>query len=323
MSTTDNLSSLVDSLLRVSEQTAAAANKVVGYGDETLADQVAVDAMRSALNQVPMIGRIVIGEGERDEAPMLHVGEEVGTGSGVEVDIAVDPLEGTSVTARGMANALVVLAVSPRGGLLHAPDTYMSKIAIGSGYPSGTIDLDETPANNVRSLASAKGVSPSEICVSVLDRPRHQEVIESLRKIGARVMLVPDGDVATVIATALEDSLVDMYIGIGGAPEGVLGAAALKCLGGEMYTRLVIRNSDEEKRAKRLGIEDLNRCYSLGDLVTDEVSFIATGVTDGILVDGVSGDDNSVSTHSLVMSSANKLVRTVRSQWQISDNNVN
>lgn len=316
MNKTNNTSSLVDSLLRVSELTAAAATKAVGYGDETLADRIAVDAMRSELNKVEMNGRIVIGEGERDEAPMLHVGEEIGTGKGLAVDIAVDPLEGTSVTARGMANALVVLAVSPRGGLLHAPDTYMSKIAIGPGYPRNTVSLDESPANNVRSLAEAKGVNASEICVSVLDRPRHNEVVKSLREVGARVMLIPDGDVATVIATAQEDTLVDMYVGIGGAPEGVLGAAALKCLGGEMYTRLVIRNEQEEQRAMRLGIKDLDRCYSLDDLVTDEASFIATGVTNGILVDGVSRDDDFISTHSIVMSSRNKMVRTVHSQWQ-------
>ena len=316
MNETNNTSLLVDSLLRVSELTAAVATKAVGYGDETLADRIAVDAMRSELNKVEMNGRIVIGEGERDEAPMLHVGEEIGTGKGLEVDIAVDPLEGTSVTARGMANALVVLAVSPRGGLLHAPDTYMSKIAIGPGFPRNTVSLDESPANNVRSLAEAKGVDASEICVSVLDRPRHNEVVKSLREVGARVMLIPDGDVATVIATAQEDTLVDMYVGIGGAPEGVLGAAALKCLGGEMYTRLVIRNEQEEQRAKRLGIKDLDRCYSLDDLVTDEASFIATGVTNGILVDGVSRDDDFISTHSIVMSSRNKMVRTVHSQWQ-------
>lgn len=316
MSETNNTSSLVDSLLRVSELTAAAATKAVGYGDETLADRIAVDAMRSELNKVEMNGRIVIGEGERDEAPMLHVGEKIGTGKGLAVDIAVDPLEGTSVTARGMANALVVLAVSPKGGLLHAPDTYMSKIAIGPGYPRNTVSLDESPANNVRSLAEAKGVNASEICVSVLDRPRHNDVVKSLREVGARVMLIPDGDVATVIATAQEDSLVDMYVGIGGAPEGVLGAAALKCLGGEMYTRLVIRNEQEEQRAMRLGIKDLDRCYSLDDLVTDEASFIATGVTNGILVDGVSRDDDFISTHSIVMSSRNKMVRTVYSQWE-------
>ena len=316
MNETNNTSSLVDSLLRVSELTAAAATKAVGYGDETLADRVAVDAMRSELNKVEMNGRIVIGEGERDEAPMLHVGEEIGTGKGLAVDIAVDPLEGTSVTARGMANALVVLAVSPKGGLLHAPDTYMSKIAIGPGYPRNTVSLDESPANNVRSLAEAKGVNASEICVSVLDRPRHNDIVKSLREVGARVMLIPDGDVATVIATAQENSLVDMYVGIGGAPEGVLGAAALKCLGGEMYTRLVIRNEQEEQRARRLGIKDLDRCYSLDDLVTDEASFIATGVTNGILVDGVSRDDDFISTHSIVMSSRNKMVRTVHSQWQ-------
>lgn len=316
MNETNNTSLLVDSLLRVSELTAAVATKAVGYGDETLADRIAVDAMRSELNKVEMNGRIVIGEGERDEAPMLHVGEEIGTGKGLEVDIAVDPLEGTSVTARGMANALVVLAVSPRGGLLHAPDTYMSKIAIGPGFPRNTVSLDESPANNVRSLAEAKGVDASEICVSVLDRPRHNEVVKSLREVGARVMLIPDGDVATVIATAQVDTLVDMYVGIGGAPEGVLGAAALKCLGGEMYTRLVIRNEQEEQRAKRLGIKDLDRCYSLDDLVTDEASFIATGVTNGILVDGVSRDDDFISTHSIVMSSRNKMVRTVHSQWQ-------
>lgn len=317
MSEPTNMSSLVDSLLRVSELTAAATKKTVGYGDETLADRIAVDAMRLALNKVEMNGRIVIGEGERDEAPMLHVGEKVGTGEGLKVDIAVDPLEGTSVTARGMANALVVLAVSSRGGLLHAPDTYMNKIAIGPGYPANTIDLDRTPAENVRSLAKAKGVQPDEICVSVLDRPRHNDIICSLREVGARVMLIPDGDVATVIATAQKNNLVDMYIGVGGAPEGVLGAAALKCLGGEFYARLVIRNSDEEQRASRLGIKDLERCYSLDDLVKDEASFIATGVTNGILVDGVTRDKHLVSTHSLVMSSANEMVRTVRSKWKI------
>lgn len=317
MSEATNMSSLVDSLLRVSELTAAAAKETVGYGDETLADRIAVDAMRLALNKVKMNGRIVIGEGERDEAPMLHVGEKVGTGEGLEVDIAVDPLEGTSVTARGMANALVVLAVSPQGQMLHAPDTYMNKIAIGPGYPANTINLDRTPAENVRSLAKAKGVQPNEICVSVLDRPRHKDIMNSLREVGARVMLIPDGDVATVIATAQKNNLVDMYIGVGGAPEGVLGAAALKCLGGEFYARLVIRNSDEEQRASRLGITDLKRCYSLDDLVKDEASFIATGVTNGILVDGVTRDNNFVSTHSLVMSSVNKMVRTVRSKWKI------
>jgi len=250
---------LAAALARVTSVAAVAAAKVAGRGDEKLADQAAVDAMRTALNALDIDGRIVIGEGERDEAPMLYIGEEVGTRRGPAIDIALDPLEGTTLTAKAMANALAVVAIAPRGGLLHAPDTYMDKLAIGPGFADGLVDLDAPAGDNVLKLAKAKGVAPSDIGVCVLDRPRHQAIIESLRGVGARVHLISDGDVAGVIYTTDPETGIDMYVGQGGAPEGVLAAAALKCVGGQFQGRLVFRNDDERARADRAGITDFKR----------------------------------------------------------------
>ncbi len=299
---------------RVTEAAAIASVKLVGRGDEKAADQAAVDAMRTALNRLDIAGRIVIGEGERDEAPMLYIGEEVGTGAGPEVDIALDPLEGTTLTAKAMSNALAVVAFAPRGGLLNAPDTYMDKIAVGPGYPAGVVDLDRSAADNVRALAKAKGVDPSDITACVLDRPRHREIIEGLRSLGARVNLITDGDVAGVIHTADPTTGVDIYIGQGGAPEGVLACAALKCVGGQFQGRLVFRNDDERARARRLGFAeaDFGRKYDLDDLVKGDAVFAATGVTTGALLDGVAYRDGFVHTHTLVMVSATGTSREVR-----------
>ena len=299
---------------RVTEAAAIASVKMVGRGDEKAADQAAVDAMRNALNRLDIRGRIVIGEGERDEAPMLYIGEEVGTGTGPEVDIALDPLEGTTLTAKAMANALAVIAFAPHGGMLHAPDTYMDKIAVGPGYAKGVIDLDASPADNVTSLARAKGVDPSDITACVLDRPRHQKIIDSLRGLGCRVNLITDGDVAGVIHTADPTTGVDIYIGQGGAPEGVLACAALKCVGGQFQGSLAFRNDDEKARAKRLGLaeSDFGRKYDLDELVTGDAVFAATGVTDGALLDGVTYREGLVHTHTLVMVSATGTTREVR-----------
>jgi fructose-1,6-bisphosphatase II / sedoheptulose-1,7-bisphosphatase len=305
--------SLADAMVRVTELTAIAAEKLVGRGDEKKADAAAVDAMRSAFNEVDFKGRVVIGEGERDEAPMLYIGEEVGTGKGAEIDIALDPLEGTTLTAKAMANALAVLAIAPRGGLLHAPDTYMDKIAVGPGYPEGIVSLDATPAENIRALAKHSGRKVEDMTVCVLDRPRHQDIIDSLREAGARIALITDGDVAGVIATTDPATGVDMYVGQGGAPEGVLAAAALKCVGGQMFGRLVFRNEDEKKRATRVGITDFGKTYSLNELASGETVFCATGVTKGSLLDGVQHKGGRVLTHTLVMTSADGLVRYVRS----------
>jgi len=295
---------LAAALARVTSVAAVAAAKVAGRGDEKLADQAAVDAMRTALNALDIDGRIVIGEGERDEAPMLYIGEEVGTRRGPAIDIALDPLEGTTLTAKAMANALAVVAIAPRGGLLHAPDTYMDKLAIGPGFADGLVDLDAPAGDNVLKLAKAKGVAPSDIGVCVLDRPRHQAIIESLRGVGARVHLISDGDVAGVIYTTDPETGIDMYVGQGGAPEGVLAAAALKCVGGQFQGRLVFRNDDERARADRAGITDFKRRYSLHELVATHAIFSATGVTDGTLLRGVKTMNGHVRTHSLVMNSA-------------------
>ena len=301
-------------IARVTEAAAIASVKLVGRGDEKAADQAAVDAMRTALNRLDIRGRIVIGEGERDEAPMLYIGEEVGAGVGPEVDIALDPLEGTTLTAKAMSNALAVVAFSPRGGMLNAPDTYMDKIAIGPGYARGVIDLDASPADNVRSLAKAKGVDPSDITACVLDRPRHSAIIDALRGLGARVNLITDGDVAGVIHTADPSTGVDIYIGSGGAPEGVLACAALKCVGGQFQGRLVFRNDDERARARRLGLADADfgRKYELDDLVKGDAVFAATGVTDGDLLDGVRLGGGWVRTSTLVMVSATGTIREIR-----------
>ncbi|MDH4385769.1 MAG: class II fructose-bisphosphatase [Caulobacter sp.] len=302
---------LILDAVRVTEAAAIASWALVGRGDEKAADQAAVDAMRNALNDLDISGVIVIGEGERDEAPMLFIGEEVGKG-GPRVDIALDPLEGTTLTAKAMANALAVMAWAPAGTLLNAPDTYMDKIACGPGFPEGILDLDRSPADNVKALAEARGTTPDQITVCVLDRPRHADIIDSLRSVGARVYLITDGDVAGVINTADPETGVDLYIGQGGAPEGVLACAALKCVGGQFQGRLVFRNADERARGQRWGITDLDRKYDLKDIVRGDAIFAATGVTKGALLDGISFSGGFVHTHSLVMNSSTGTVREVR-----------
>lgn len=304
---------LADAMVRVTEKAAIAAETLVGRGDEKAADAAAVDAMRTAFNAVDFQGRVVIGEGERDEAPMLYIGEEVGTGKGPAIDIALDPLEGTTLTAKAMSNALAVLAIAPRGGLLFAPDTYMDKIAIGPGYPDGVIDLDASPSENIAAMAKFKGLNVSEMTACVLDRPRHAEIIDNLRSAGARVYLIPDGDVAGVINTTNPTTGIDLYVGSGGAPEGVLAAAALKCVGGQMQARLVFRNDDERRRADRTGITDYDKKYDLHELASGETVFCATGVTKGGLVDGVVRNNGHIETDTLVMSSADGMVRKIKS----------
>lgn len=306
------LSILASSAARVTELAAVASYAQIGRGNEMAADQLAVDAMRTALNELHIDGRIVIGEGERDEAPMLFIGEKVGTGRGPAIDIALDPLEGTTLTAKAMAGALTVLAMSEGGGMLHAPDTLMDKIAIGPGYPQGVVDLDNSPADNVRALAAAKGVGPEDIAVCVLDRPRHAPLIAELREVGARVVLISDGDVAGVIHTTEPETGIDMYLGSGGAPEGVLAAAALKCVGGQFQGRLIFRNDDERARAARIGITELDRKYDLHELVSRDAVFAATGVTKGAMLDGVAIKGGFVSTHTLVMDSSTRTVRRIR-----------
>ena len=298
--------------VRVTEAAALASARLIGHGDEKAADQAAVDAMRQALNVLDIDGTVVIGEGERDEAPMLYIGEKVGRGKGPKVDIALDPLEGTTLTAKAMPSALAVMAWAPKGTLLNAPDTYMDKIACGPGYPAGVIDLDASPADNVRALAKAKGVDLYQITACVLDRPRHAEIISSLRSVGARVHLITDGDVAGVMNTADPDTGVDLYVGQGGAPEGVLACAALKCVGGQFQGRLVFRNADERKRAERIGITELDKKYDLHEMVRADAIFAATGVTNGALLDGVRLAGGFVHTHSLVLNSATRTVREVR-----------
>lgn len=304
---------LADAMVRVTEKAAIAAETLAGRGDEKAADAAAVDAMRTAFNAVDFQGRVVIGEGERDEAPMLYIGEEVGTGKGPAIDIALDPLEGTTLTAKAMANALAVLAIAPRGGLLFAPDTYMDKIAIGPGYADGVIDLDASPAENITAMAKAKGEDVSAMTACVLDRPRHAAIIEGLRSVGARVYLISDGDVAGVINTTDPRTGIDLYVGSGGAPEGVLAAAALKCVGGQMQARLVFRNDDERRRADRTGITDYDKKYDLHELASGETVFCATGVTKGGLVDGVVRNNGHIETDTLVMSSADGMVRKIKS----------
>ncbi|HEX3432261.1 MAG TPA: class II fructose-bisphosphatase [Rhizomicrobium sp.] len=299
--------------VRVTEAAAIAASRQVGRGDERTADHVAVDAMRSALNGLAIDGEVVIGEGERDEAPMLYIGEKVGLG-GVPVDIALDPLEGTSLTAKALPNALTVIAIAEKGSLLNAPDTYMDKIAIGPGFPEGVVDLDADPADNIVALAKAKGVPPSEITALVLDRPRHAAIIERVRRAGAAVRLITDGDIAGVIATSDPVTGIDIYLGQGGAPEGVLAAAALRCVGGQIETRLVFRNDEERARAARLGITDLKRKYVLTDLAGGDVVFAATGVTDGAMLDGVHRHGPFVTTSSILMRSGTRTVRWIKAR---------
>ena len=288
-------------IVAATEKAAIASSMLIGLGDEKAADQKAVDAMRTALNQIDFKGRIVIGEGERDEAPMLYIGEEVGTGRNHEVDIALDPLEGTTITAKGMPNSLSVIAAAQRGGLLYAPDTYMNKIAVGGNLPDDIIDLDATTKENIQSIADVKKVPINEVTACVLERSRHDSIIEDLRSIGAKIVLIPDGDVAGIIMTTQEHSSVDIYMGVGGAPEGVLAAAALQCIGGQMQTRLVINNEDEKIRAEKIGIKDLNKKYSLDELAHGDIIFSATGVTEGTMVRGVRTNQNKYVTHSLVL----------------------
>jgi len=299
-------------IVRVTEAAARAACNLVGLGDEKAADQAAVDAMRTALNALDIDGTIVIGEGERDEAPMLYIGEKVGTGKGPKIDIALDPLEGTTLTAKGGPNALAVIAFADAGNFLNAPDTYMEKIAVGGGLPEGVVDLDKPAGDNVRAVAAAKGVPVNQITACVLDRPRHAEIIASIRETGARIKLISDGDVAGVMATAEPDSGVDIYIGTGGAPEGVLAAAALRCIGGQMQGRLVFRNEDEKKRGIKWGVKDFDKIYSLEELAAGNVIFAATGVTDGSMLRGVRQVGDRVHTETIVMRSATGTVRYIR-----------
>lgn len=291
-------------LARVAEQAALACADLIGRGDEKAADQAAVNAMREQLNMLNIQGVVVIGEGERDEAPMLFIGEEVGSGTGPGVDIALDPLEGTTLTAKAMPNALTVIAMAPRGTLLHAPDTYMDKLAIGPGYATGVVSLDMSPRERVEALAAAKGCKPSDITVCILERPRHVDMIAEVRATGAAVYLITDGDVAGVIHCAEADRTgIDMYMGSGGAPEGVLAASALKCMGGQIWGRLLFRNDDERGRASKAGITDFDRIYSRDEMVTDDVIFAATGVTDGSIVSGVKRRANYVETETVLMRS--------------------
>ncbi len=304
-------------LARVTEAAAIASYEQVGRGNEHNADQAAVDAMRTALNVCNFDGTVVIGEGERDEAPMLYIGEKVGTGKGPKVDIALDPLEGTTLTAKAMANALAVVAVAEGGSLLHAPDTYMDKIAIGGGYPEGVVDLDADPRDNIKALAKAKGVPTREITACILDRPRHADIIAKVREVGASIRLISDGDIAGVIHCSDPDTGIDIYMGQGGAPEGVLAAAALRCVGGQIQTRLVFRNDDERTRAARIGIKDLKRKYNTLDLASGDVMFAATGVTDGSMLEGIHKRGNFMTSHTIVMRSKTRTVRWIKARHVI------
>lgn len=309
---------LVMEMVRVTEAAAISAANLIGRGDEKAADAAAVEAMRAALNELDICGTVVIGEGERDEAPMLYIGEKVGRGCEGEapaIDIALDPLEGTTITAKAGANALAVLAIAEKGNLLNAPDVYMDKLAVGPGYSPDIIDLNKSVTENVAAVAKEKGVEPAEIIVCVLDRPRHDKIIAELREIGCGIMLIPDGDVAGVIATTDEDTTVDMYMGSGGAPEGVLAAAALRCVGGQFKGRLLFRNDDERQRAYKWGIEDLDKVYDLKELAKGDVIFAATGVTHGSLLEGVKKlRGGKMTTESVVMRASSGTVRWVKSE---------
>jgi len=308
---------LVLEVARVTEAAAIAAARLRGRGNEKAADKAAVDAMRRELALLDIQGTVVIGEGEMDEAPMLYIGEKVGSGEGPEVDIAVDPLEGTTICAKSMPNALAVLAISEKGGLLNAPDMYMDKIAVGPGYPAGIVDLDASPGDNIRALAKAKGVPVAEITACILDRPRHAELIRAVREAGAAVRLIPDGDIAGVIwTTDAEETGIDIYMGSGGAPEGVLAAAAMRCVGGQIQGRLKPSNDDERIRAAKMGITDINRKFNLEDMASGDVIFSATGVTDGSLLDGVHFRGDFAETESVVMRSKSGTVRRIKTRFR-------
>ncbi|MEM9247777.1 MAG: class II fructose-bisphosphatase [Pseudomonadota bacterium] len=296
-------------LARVSEAAALASARLIGHGDEKAADQAAVNAMREQLNKLDIKGVVVIGEGERDEAPMLYIGEEVGSGQGPAVDIALDPLEGTTLTAKDMPNALTVIAMGPRGSMLHAPDVYMEKLAIGPGYPEGIVSLTQSPGERVRLLAAAKHCATADITVCILERPRHEDLIQEVRETGAAIRLITDGDVAGVMHCAEPNTGIDMYMGSGGAPEGVLAAAALKCMGGQMWGKLLFRNDDERGRAEKAGITDLGRIYARDDMVTDNVIFAATGVTDGSILPGIKREVGYLTAETILMRSKTGSVR--------------
>jgi fructose-1,6-bisphosphatase II / sedoheptulose-1,7-bisphosphatase len=300
--------------VRVTEAAALSASRLMGRGDEKAADQAAVDAMRLALNGLAIEGTVVIGEGERDEAPMLYIGEKVGTGTGPRIDIALDPLEGTTITAKGGANALAVIAMAEAGGFLNAPDVYMDKIAVGGNLPDGVVDLDETPANNLRNLAKAKHSEISDLVVCILDRPRHAELIAKVREAGARITLIGDGDVAGVNAVSQPETGIDIYMGSGGAPEGVLSAAALRCIGGQMQGRLLFEDDAQIERARTMGITDPNRIYTITEMAKGDVMFAATGVTSGPMLRGVLRSGTGAVTHSIVMRSKSGTVRYVEAR---------
>ncbi|KEC56731.1 class II fructose-bisphosphatase [Bartonella rochalimae] len=302
-------------LVRVTEYAAVAAARWRGRGDEKAADQAAVDAMRRELNCLPIDGMVVIGEGERDEAPMLYIGEKVGLQNGVAVDIALDPLEGTTICAKNLANSLAVIAIAQKGNLLYAPDVYMEKIAIGPGYPKGVVDIDANPADNIHALAKAKGIDVNQITVCIMDRPRHAELINKVRMTGAAIRLISDGDVAAVIHTTDSEATgIDIYMGIGGAPEGVLAAAALRCTGGQMQGRLQFNTEEQIARAAKMGIKNPNKVYTMEEMAKGDVLFAATGVTDGNMLSGVKFTRDYIQTDSLVMRSYTGTIRNIRTQ---------
>jgi len=302
-------------IVRVTERAAVSAARLTGRGNEKAADQAAVDAMRRELNKLPIDGTVVIGEGERDEAPMLFIGEKVGNKHGPKVDIAVDPLEGTTLCAKDMPGAIATMAMAEAGTLLNAPDVYMEKIAIGPGYPDGVVDLDAPPGENIRELAAAKGVQPHEITALILDRPRHADLIAAVRGTGAAVRLITDGDVAGVIHTAdAANTKIDIYMGVGGAPEGVLAAAALRCIGGQMQCRLVLDTEEKRTRAAQMGIKDPRKKYEIKDMVSGDCLFSATGVTDGALLRGVRSNQKVITTETVVMRSVTGTVRWIRAE---------
>jgi len=304
-------------LARVTERAAVAAARLRGRGDEKAADQAAVDAMRRELNKLQIDGTVVIGEGERDEAPMLYIGEEVGTRNGPKVDIALDPLEGTTICAKNLPNALAVVAIAEKGGLLNAPDVYMEKIAIGPGYEQGIVDLDKSVTENLNALAAAKGVPVGEIAACVLERPRHARIIEEIRAAGAAIRLIGDGDVAAVIHTTdPQETGIDIYMGTGGAPEGVLAAAALRCTGGQMQGRLILDTPEKVERARKMGVKDPNAIYRVNDMASGDVLFAATGVTDGNMLSGVRFTKNFIETHTIVMRSSSRTVREIIARHQ-------
>ena len=302
---------LLNKFIRVCERAAFGASKLRGKNDKIAADQAAVDEMRSELNKIDMKGKVVIGEGEMDEAPMLFIGEEIGTGKGEELEIAVDPLEGTNFAAKNLPNAIAVLAVAKKGGLLSAPDTYMEKIAVGSGLPKGIVDLDNSVEKNIKLLAEAKKIKPEEIIACVLKRPRHDKIVSSLKSLNVKIKFIQDGDVTGVISVVDPISPIDIYLGIGGGPEGVLAAAALDCLGGQMQTRLVLSDDKEINRAKKLGITDLNKKYNIEDMINGDVIFCASGVTDGEMLKGITYKEDSFEASSFVLHKSQKIFKKI------------